>query len=90
MKRVYLATDLFWKKFYALSPSQKESVRKAWKKFQFDPFDPSLGTHKIRILSARAGESVYSVVIEKDLRILFLMEEERITTFEIGTHEVYR
>lgn len=90
MKRVYLATDLFWKKFYALSASQKESVRKAWKKFQFDPFDPSLETHKIRILSARAGESVYSVEIEKDLRILFLMKEERITTFEIGTHEVYR
>jgi hypothetical protein len=90
LKRVFLATDLFWKKFYALSPSQKDSVRQAWKKFQLDPFEPSLGTHKIRILSARAGEPVYSVVIEKDLRVLFLLLGEKITTFEIGTHEVYR
>jgi hypothetical protein len=37
-----------------------------------------------------AGESVYSVVIEKDLRILFLMDGDKITSFEIGTHEVYR
>jgi hypothetical protein len=90
LKRVFFATELFWKKFYALTPSQKASVRKAWGKFQLDPFDPSLGTHEIRILSARAGESVYSVVIEKDLRILFLMDGDKITSFEIGTHEVYR
>jgi len=29
-------------------------------------------------------------VIEKDLRILFLMDAHKITSFEIGTHEVYR
>jgi hypothetical protein len=27
----YLATERFWASFYALSDSQKESVRRAWK-----------------------------------------------------------
>ena len=90
MKRVFQVTEIFWKKFYALSVGQKESVRKAWEKFKRDPFDPSLGTHKIRTLSAKAGFPVYSVVLEKDLRALFYIEGEKVITFEIGTHEVYR
>ena len=90
MKRVFLATENFWKKFYALSPSQKELVRSAWLKFRLNPFDPALGTHKIRTLSAKVGFPVYSVVLEKDLRALFYIEAEKVVTFEIGTHEVYR
>lgn len=90
MKRVYLATEIFWKKFYALSSNQKDSVRKAWLKFRLDPFDSSLGTHKIRTLSAKAGFPVYSVVLENDLRALFYIDGEKVITFEIGTHEVYR
>jgi hypothetical protein len=90
VKRVFLATEVFWKKFYALSPSQKGLVRSAWLKFRLNPFDPALGTHKIRTLSAKVGFPVYSVVLEKDLRALFYIEAERVVTFEIGTHEVYR
>ena len=90
MKRVFQATEIFWKKFYALSPGQKELVRSACLKFRVNPFDPSLGTHKIRTLSAKAGFPVYSVVLEKDLRALFYIEGEKVVTFEIGTHEVYR
>lgn len=90
MKRVFLANENFWKKFYALSPSQKELVRSAWLKFRLNPFDPALGTHKIRTLSAKVGFPVYSVVLEKDLRALFYIEGEKVITFEIGTHEVYR
>jgi len=90
VKRVFLANENFWKKFYALSPSQKELVRSAWLKFRLNPFDPALGTHRIRTLSAKVGFPVYSVVLEKDLRALFYIEGEKVITFEIGTHEVYR
>jgi hypothetical protein len=36
---------------------------------KIDPFDPRLGTHKIHRLSAIAIQTVYSVVIEGNLRI---------------------
>jgi hypothetical protein len=37
--------------------------------FRNDPFDPRLNTHKIHALSARAGRTVYSVTVERDLRV---------------------
>jgi len=52
MKYRYRAVERFWTSFYRLSPAQKESVRKAWKIFKEDPFDPRLRTHKIQSLSA--------------------------------------
>ncbi len=52
MKYRYRAAERFWTSFYRLSPAQKESVRKAWKIFKEDPFDPRLRTHKIQSLSA--------------------------------------
>jgi hypothetical protein len=51
----YEATERFWADFYALSDSQKESVRRAWKIFRQNPFDARLGTHKIHRLSAHYG-----------------------------------
>ncbi|MCX6934853.1 MAG: hypothetical protein NTZ01_01440 [Verrucomicrobia bacterium] len=90
MKRIYHVTEVFWKKFYALPDDQKHLLRQAWVKFQSDPFDPTLGTHKIRVLSVRAGQPIYSVVIEKDLRVLFVMKGATITSFEFGTHSIYR
>jgi hypothetical protein len=32
----YRAAETFWVNFYALSPSQKESVRRAWQIFKDD------------------------------------------------------
>jgi hypothetical protein len=42
MKYRYRAVERFWTSFYRLSPTQKESVRKAWRIFKEDPFDPRL------------------------------------------------
>ena len=86
----FRATPQFWRKFYALPASQKESVRAAWGKFKFNPFDPALGTHKIHSLSARAGTTVYSVVIEGDLRAVFYLDGNIVWTFDLGTHAIYR
>lgn len=88
--RSYTATETFWKSFYALSAEQKESSRAAWEIFKVDPFDPRLRSHKIQALSGRAGRTVYSCVIEADLRVLFCLEGSTVITMDIGTHDVYR
>lgn len=90
MSYLFKASETFWTKFYALSNGQKAAVRKKWKIFKIDPFDPSLGTHKIHRLSAIAKQTVYSVVIEGNLRVLFKIDAGIINTFDLGTHKVYQ
>ena len=58
MKYRFKPTQRFWESFYALSPSQKESTRRAWKIFQENPFDPRLRPHKIHKLSARFNKTI--------------------------------
>jgi hypothetical protein len=60
------ATENFWENFYDLTPSQKESTRRAWKIFKQNPFDPRLRPHKINRLSVRRGRTIYAV----DLRTI--------------------
>jgi len=86
----YKAAKRFWTVFYSLSDARKESVRAAWRKFKVNPFDPSLGTHRIHALSARIGKTVYSTVIEADLRVVFVIEGDTVITFDLGTHSIYR
>ena len=86
----FKAAPRFWRSFYALSSAQEESVRTAWRKFKLNPFDPSLGTHKIHSLSARAGTTVYSIVVESDLRVVFHIIGNTVWTIDVGTHAFYR
>jgi len=90
MKRDFRAAENFWKRFYRLSPQQKESVRRAWAIFKVDPFDPRLGTHRINKLSTEYKRTIYSVVIEADLRVVFYLEGESVCTVDIGTHDIYK
>jgi hypothetical protein len=90
VKYRYRAVERFWRNFYALRPEQKDSVRHAWKTFQLDPFHPSLGSHEIRALSARAKHTVYSVVIDADLRVIFRIDGSWVTSLDVGTHKLYR
>ena len=76
----YQATEKFWSGFYGLSDSQKESVRRAWTIFKQDPFDARLGTHKIHRLTAHYGKTIYSVIIEGDLRVWFYIEGDIVKT----------
>lgn len=86
----YNATETFWNKFYGLPNDQKASAREAWKIFKVNPFDPRLGTHKIERLSALAKTTVYSVVIEGDLRAIFQLQGNLVVTMDIGTHKIYQ
>ena len=89
MKYRYRATEKFWTSFYRLDPHQKESCRNAWQIFKEDPFDSRLRSHKIHRLSARYGRTIYAAVIEDDLRLLFYLEGETITSLIVGTHDIY-
>lgn len=90
MRYRFKPTQRFWESFYALSPGQKESTRRAWKIFQEDPFDPRLGSHKIHKLSAHYGRTIYAAEIEGDLRAIFYTERDMVVTVDIGSHDVYR
>jgi hypothetical protein len=79
-----------WRNFYALRNEQKASVRHAWQTFKPDPFHPSLGSHEIRELSAKARHTIYSAVIEADLRVIFRIDDGWITSLDVGTHKIYR
>lgn len=89
MNYQYRAIEKFWKSFYRLKPSQKESVRRAWAIFKSDPFHPTLGTHEIHELSARAKHTIYSVMIESDLRVIFRVDGAWVTSLDVGTHRTY-
>jgi len=86
----FVASERYWRSFYALPSDQKEVARRKWLVFKKNPFDPSLGTHKIHALSARAGQTVYSAVIEEDLRVVFLIDGDTVKTIDIGGHAIYR
>ena len=86
----FRAVEKFWKNFYRLSASQKDSVREAWAVFKSDPFHPSLGTHEIHALSEKAKHTIYSVVVAADLRVLFRIDGDWVTTLDVGTHKVYQ
>lgn len=90
MKYQYRAVEKFWRNFHALRSEQKESVRRAWQIFKHDPFHPSLRSHEIHELSAQAKHTVYSAVIEADLRVIFRIDGSWITSLDVGTHKLYR
>jgi hypothetical protein len=90
MKYRYRAVERFWTSFHRLDPVQKESVRRAWKIFKEDPFDPRLRTHKIQRLSAQYRRTIYAVEIEGDLRSTFYLDGETVVSLIVGTHAIYK
>ena len=90
MKYRFKPTQRFWESFYALSPIQEDSTRRAWRIFKENPFDARLRTHKIHKLSARYGRTIYAVEIEADLRAVFYSEGDIVVTVDIGSHDIYR
>jgi Txe/YoeB family toxin of Txe-Axe toxin-antitoxin module len=86
----FRVVENFWESFYDLRPEQKASVRRAWAIFKVDPFDRRLKAHKIHKLSAEYGTTIYSAVIEADLRVVFRIDGDTVTTLDIGTHATYK
>ncbi len=90
MKYRYIALPRFWKNYRKLSARQQKSVREAWQRFKVDPFDPGLRTHRINSLTAIFKRTVYAIVIEGDLRVVFYIEGDTVVTVNIGSHDIYK
>lgn len=86
----YEAAPAFWRSYRKLTLTQQNLARQAWQIFKRDPFHPRLGAHKIYSLSARAKETVYSVIVDGDLRVVFVLRGNVVYTLDIGTHALYR
>jgi mRNA-degrading endonuclease RelE of RelBE toxin-antitoxin system len=86
----YEAAPTFWRSYRKLRPEHQQAAKRAWQIFKHDPFNPRLGTHKIHALSARAKETVYSVIVATDLRVIFVLRGSVVYTLDIGSHALYR
>ncbi len=90
MKYRFRATRAFWNSFEKLPAQQQRRARKAFFIFKQNPFDPRLRSHKIHKLSARYARVIYATKIEEDLRVVFYIEGDVVTTVDIGSHDLYR
>lgn len=86
----FKATPQFWKSFNALPPQQQEEAKKTFQIFQKNPSDPSLRVHKINRLSALRKNVVRSIVVGDNLRAVFEVKGNVITSLDIGTHDIYK
>jgi hypothetical protein len=87
---VFKAVPAFWRAFKSLTPDQQKLAQEAFKKFESNPFDPSLKTHKINRLSSLLRRPVFSVSIASDLRSTFTIVGNQIISLDIGTHDIYK
>jgi mRNA-degrading endonuclease YafQ of YafQ-DinJ toxin-antitoxin module len=90
MKYRFRATRAFWRSFEKASAQQQRRARQAFVIFKQNPFDPRLRSHKIQKLSARYARAIYAAEIEADLRVVFYIEGDVVTTVDIGSHDLYR
>jgi len=84
------ATARFWKEFRKLGADERASARAAFKIFKANPFDPRLGTHRIAKLSAHARHPIFSAVVENNLRVIFRIDGQVVTSLDIGSHDIYK
>ena len=87
--RVFKATPTFWKAFMKLDRVEQDLARQKFLIFREDPFDASLGTHRINRLSAIYKKTVYSACLAGDLRAVFYVEGNTVVSVGIGNHAIY-
>jgi hypothetical protein len=80
----------FRRAFDRLPPARQEKAREKFLIFRENPFDPKLGAHQIKKLSARYRQTVFGIHIESDLVATFLVSgEQHVTSLDIGDHSIY-
>ena len=83
-------TEKFRRNFAKLTEDQKRKAFEKFAVFKMNPFDKSLNTHPIKKLTAHAGQPVYSVPIENNLRVIYLIDKGVVISLDIGTHDIYK
>ena len=87
---VYRTTKRFRRSLEALTPEQRAMAKAAFRLFRRDPWDPQLGRHIIKELTAAKKQPVWSVWVDDDLRVIFVVDESIITSLDIGKHAIYK
>lgn len=80
----------FKKAFDDLTPDQQAKARDKFSIFKQNPFDPKLGAHQIKKLSARYRQTVYGAHVEGNLIFTFMVTGvNEVTSLDIGSHAIY-
>lgn len=81
-------TKLFLRQYSKLPLSIKKKTKESIKKFQKNPKDPSLKTHKL----SGSLSKFYSFSVDYKIRIVFEMNKKtgEIYLLKVGGHEVYK
>lgn len=87
---VFKRTPQFKRSFDSLSPEEQDLARKAFAIFKKNPFDPQLRHHKINRLTALYKQTIRSVIIAPNLRAVFKIDGNVVTSLDIGTHDIYK
>lgn len=90
MSYTYKATQKFWKNKNALPENQQKVLKEKFEFFKKDPFHPLLRSHPIAKLTADYKHPIFSAVIEGNLRVLFRIDDDVVTTLAVGTHDLYK
>ena len=86
----FVCTKSFWREYEALSPEKRSAADEAFKVFKRDPFAGELKTHRIHRLTALHRRTVWSVTVLGNLKSLFTINGDTITSISIGNHDVYK
>ena len=80
------ASSRFMRRAKKLKEPQAAMLRAALRRFEADPFDPILRTHKLR----GELEAYWAFTVDDDLRVLVRWSADETFLVNIGTHdEVY-
>ena len=81
-----VATSPFRRRVRKLTPQRRKALEQALRRFQADPFDPSLRTHKLS--GELDGKWAFSAAY--DMRVVCLFEGDVAYLLAVGSHdEVY-
>lgn len=74
----------FWKLYRRLPVHEQQRARRAYQKWKANPFHPSLHFKQVD-----EEESVYSVRVSDDYRVLGILDGDTIIWYWIGSHDEY-
>jgi hypothetical protein len=76
--------ESFWKAYYSLDDTVRQSARKAYRLWSENPFHPSL-----HFKCVNSEENIWSVRISLSHRAVGTLEGDTVTWFWVGDHDAY-
>lgn len=85
----FKATATFWENFEKLDIIDQKMCHNALKVFKQDPFNKGLNVHKISELTKQAGRTILSATVRGNLKVIFVIDGNLVTSMDVGTHAIY-